>query len=138
MALHAHTHLSVSQENPRNIVEAHIIDRPLSSDFYGQRISLALIGFLRPEHKFSTFDALIEQITYDVDVSRRLTKTADAAATLTSQVEQLSRLTETLSKIRSLGSAKLSSDIDSSIMKGWHSDLARGNQPDHWSYVAWK
>lgn len=61
------------QENAVDIIEAHVIDRTIPEDFYGKRINLAIAGFLRLEQKFGSFDALIKQITYDVEVARKLT-----------------------------------------------------------------
>ena len=53
----------VIQENTINIVEAHLLDRKINtSDFYGSALCLCLIGSLRPEQKFTSFDALIAQI----------------------------------------------------------------------------
>ena len=54
------------QENPINIVEVHLIDPPSTSDFYGEYMRVALVGFLRPETKFDSFDALVKQINQDV------------------------------------------------------------------------
>lgn len=73
------------QENPVNIVEAHLLDRTAStSDFYGQTLRLCLIGFLRPEKKFASFDALISQINADIKLGRELTLNADNLETLKS------------------------------------------------------
>ena len=61
-----------------NIVEAHLLDRTVStSDFYGSTLRLCLIGFLRPEKKFDSFDALISQINSDINQGRELTLNAD-------------------------------------------------------------
>ena len=63
----------VIQENTINIVEAHLLDRKINtSDFYGSALRLCLIGFLRPEQKFTSFDALIEQINADIKQTREL------------------------------------------------------------------
>ena len=54
------------QKNPTNIVEVHLIDPTATSDFYGEFMRVALVGFLRPEKKFDGIDALIKQINQDV------------------------------------------------------------------------
>eukprot|EP00529_Nitzschia_sp_RCC80_P026296 CAMPEP_0113471224 /NCGR_PEP_ID=MMETSP0014_2-20120614/16866_1 /TAXON_ID=2857 /ORGANISM="Nitzschia sp." /LENGTH=349 /DNA_ID=CAMNT_0000363849 /DNA_START=135 /DNA_END=1184 /DNA_ORIENTATION=- /assembly_acc=CAM_ASM_000159 len=71
------------QENKEKIIEAHLIsddrllqtnkESPPSSppktmdDFYGSAMRLQLIGFIRPERKFDSFDELITQINKDID-----------------------------------------------------------------------
>ena len=54
------------QENEVNIVEVHVIDHPITKDFYGSFIRVALVGFLRSECKFDSFDELVTQINQDV------------------------------------------------------------------------
>ena len=63
------------QENPVTIIEAHLLDRSFETqgDFYGQPLQLCLVGFLRPEQKFPSFDALIAQIHADIATARDLT-----------------------------------------------------------------
>lgn len=61
------------QENPEKIVEAHLILDPEAMeppDFYGETMRLQLHGYIRPEMKFPSFPALIEQIASDRDDSR--------------------------------------------------------------------
>jgi|MDTB01.3.fsa_nt_gb riboflavin kinase len=67
------------QENAVNIVEVHVIDHPKSEDFYGSFLRVALVGFLRPEHKFDSFDALVAQINQDVLDASSACANADAA-----------------------------------------------------------
>jgi len=62
----------VGNENAINIVEAHLLDRNSNVDFYGNNLRLALVSFLRPEQKFQSFDALINQINNDVNMARTL------------------------------------------------------------------
>ena len=38
-------------ENPEPIAEAHLLD-PIDADFYGEELTLLLLGFVRPERKF--------------------------------------------------------------------------------------
>ena len=51
-------------------VEAHLLD--FAGDLYGQQIQLAFIQRLRPEHKFSSLDALKTQIALDVAEARAI------------------------------------------------------------------
>jgi riboflavin kinase/FMN adenylyltransferase len=51
-------------------VEVHLLD--WSGDLYGQTITVSLEKFLRPEQKFSSLDALKEQITADCDRARKI------------------------------------------------------------------
>ena len=54
-------------------MEAHLLDRKINtSDFYGSALRLCLIGFLRPEQKFTSFDALIVLINADIKKTREL------------------------------------------------------------------
>ncbi len=56
-------------------VEAHLLD--FDGDLYGQQVRLAFVQRLRPEHKFSSLDALKAQIALDV-AEARVILTADA------------------------------------------------------------
>lgn len=50
-----------------------MLDRKVNtSDFYGSALRVCLIGFLRPEQKFASFDALIAQINADIRQTREL------------------------------------------------------------------
>jgi riboflavin kinase/FMN adenylyltransferase len=51
-------------------LEAHLFD--FEGDLYGQEISVALLGFLRPEQKFAGLDALRAQIARDAEAARAL------------------------------------------------------------------
>lgn len=61
----------VGQENPINIVEAHLLDYS-GEDFYGDQFRLGLLAFVRPEIKFGSFDALVAQINDDIQVAKLL------------------------------------------------------------------
>lgn len=77
---HTHTCFIISkQENPVNIVEAHLLDRKFNngSDFYGSTLRLCLIGFLRTEQKFSSLDSLVAQINADIQQTRELCMSLD-------------------------------------------------------------
>jgi hypothetical protein len=52
------------------------------SDFYGSTLRLCLIGFLRSEQKFNSFDALVAQINADIQQSRDLCKNLDNSGPL--------------------------------------------------------
>ena len=54
------------EENKEKIVEAHLIEGGFESDFYGERMTLVLAGFQRPEKKFASFPALVQAINQDV------------------------------------------------------------------------
>ena len=51
-------------------LEAHLFD--FSEDLYGQIVDVALIGVLRAEQKFPSFDALKQQILADAEAARAL------------------------------------------------------------------
>ena len=57
-------------EPAEEILEAHLFD--FESDLYGRRIEVDLIAYLRPEAKFESVDALIQQIRADEVEARRL------------------------------------------------------------------
>jgi riboflavin kinase len=61
------------QENPEKIIEAHLLlsdDESAIPDFYGATLRLQLLGFLRPEQKFPSFNDLIAQIRADAKEAR--------------------------------------------------------------------
>lgn len=53
-------------------IEAHLFN--FSGDLYGTMISLDFIHFLREERKFSSIDALIDQINQDIAVAKQVLK----------------------------------------------------------------
>jgi riboflavin kinase/FMN adenylyltransferase len=55
-------------EGPESRLEAHLFD--FDRDLYGQEVSVALLGFLRPEQKFAGLDALRAQIARDAAAAR--------------------------------------------------------------------
>ncbi len=50
-------------------IEVHVLDRSL--DLYGQKLRLAFVARLRPERRFPTAEALVEQIRLDIEETRR-------------------------------------------------------------------
>jgi riboflavin kinase / FMN adenylyltransferase len=57
-------------------VEVHALE--WSGDLYGQILKVELLDYIRPEQKFSSLDALKQQITADCDVARQLLISATA------------------------------------------------------------
>ncbi len=55
-------------------LETFVFD--FSGDLYGADVSVALVSFQRPELKFDSLDALIEQMHKDCDISREILKNA--------------------------------------------------------------
>lgn len=51
-------------------LEVHLFD--YAGDLYGRHLRVALLGFIRPEMKFSGLDALKAQIAADSDTARRM------------------------------------------------------------------
>lgn len=70
------------------------IQPSLPSDFYGEYIRLCLIGYLRPEQKFTSLDTLKTQIQLDIDTTRCLSE-----ATLTSLPSPSSHTSSSISNI---------------------------------------
>lgn len=52
------------------LFEVHVLD--FDGDLYGRRLEVGLHAFLRPERKFDSFPALVEQIRHDADEARQL------------------------------------------------------------------
>jgi len=57
-------------EPPEELLEAYLFD--FDGNLYGRRIEVDLITYLRPEKKFGSVDALVEQIRADEAEARRL------------------------------------------------------------------
>ena len=51
-------------------LETHVFD--FSGDLYGAELSVALVGYLRPEEKFDSLDALIAQMDKDSAAARKI------------------------------------------------------------------
>lgn len=60
-------------------MEAHILHR-YAQDFYGCRLQVALLGFIRPEMKFSGLGELLSRIKADTALAQlQLSNCADMA-----------------------------------------------------------
>jgi riboflavin kinase / FMN adenylyltransferase len=57
-------------------LEAHLFD--FAGDLYGVAISVALVSFLRPEAKFDSVEALVDQMRHDVAAARQRLAKAQA------------------------------------------------------------
>lgn len=55
---------------PKELLEPHFFD--FSGDLYGQLIEVEFISFLRPEQKFESLEALMDQMARDCDRARAL------------------------------------------------------------------
>ncbi|MCX6036779.1 MAG: bifunctional riboflavin kinase/FAD synthetase [Chloroflexi bacterium] len=55
---------------PAPAVEAHLLD--FNRDLYGQQVRLEFVEYLRPEEKFLSVEALVEQIQADIDRTREI------------------------------------------------------------------
>jgi riboflavin kinase/FMN adenylyltransferase len=55
---------------PVPAIEAHLLDFNL--DLYGQKVSLEFVEYLRPEEKFSSVEALVDQIHADINLTRKI------------------------------------------------------------------
>ena len=58
------------------LAEAHLFE--FDEDIYGQRLTLALIDYIRTEQKFPSLDALKDQIEADCNTARQIFKKIDA------------------------------------------------------------
>jgi riboflavin kinase/FMN adenylyltransferase len=56
-------------------VEVHLFD--YCADLYGKTLTVELVGFVRPEQKFGSLDALKAQIQADCDSARQILENAD-------------------------------------------------------------
>ncbi len=65
---------TVSHDELNRVLEVHLFD--LNRDIYGQDIEVRFVRYLRPERKFPTVDALVQQIRADVRQARELCSVA--------------------------------------------------------------
>nr|XP_038026819.1 riboflavin kinase isoform X1 [Anas platyrhynchos] len=57
-------------KNTKKSVETHII-HTFKEDFYGEILSIAIIGYIRPEKNFDSLEALISAIQEDIEEAKR-------------------------------------------------------------------
>lgn len=57
-------------QSPVPLMEAHLFD--FDGDLYGKHLSVELIGYIRPEAKFDSLEALIAQIGVDARKARKI------------------------------------------------------------------
>uniref|UniRef100_A0A452HBT5 Riboflavin kinase n=1 Tax=Gopherus agassizii TaxID=38772 RepID=A0A452HBT5_9SAUR len=57
-------------KNVKKSVETHII-HTFKEDFYGEILSIVIIGYIRPEKNFDSLDALISAIQDDIEEANR-------------------------------------------------------------------
>jgi riboflavin kinase/FMN adenylyltransferase len=55
---------------PTPAIEAYLLD--FNRDIYGQQVRLEFVKYIRPEQKFSSVDALVDQIHADVALTRKI------------------------------------------------------------------
>lgn len=56
-------------ENKQKAAEVHVLHK-FDHDFYGAKIKVVILGYIRPELNYTTKEALIEDINKDVEISR--------------------------------------------------------------------
>jgi riboflavin kinase/FMN adenylyltransferase len=57
---------------PAPAIEAHLLN--FDGDLYGKKMRLEFVEYLRSEEKFSTVEALVEQIQVDIDLTKEILK----------------------------------------------------------------
>lgn len=53
------------------VLEAYLMSDIFDPEFYGEEMKLCIIGYLRPEWRFNSFEELIKHINNDVEVSKK-------------------------------------------------------------------
>jgi riboflavin kinase len=56
-------------DNSKKTIEPWLLHE-FESDFYGEELSLVVVGYIRPEADFTTLEALVERIHRDAEVAR--------------------------------------------------------------------
>ena len=59
-----------SSDPPAPTIEAHLLD--FNGDLYGQTVKLEFVEYLRPEEKYATVEALLAQISLDINKTREI------------------------------------------------------------------
>lgn len=63
-------------KNEKKSMETHII-HTFQEDFYGEILSIVLVGYIRPEKSFDSIDELIAAIHSDIEEATNQLETAD-------------------------------------------------------------
>eukprot|EP00056_Hartaetosiga_gracilis_P008312 m.118463 g.118463 ORF g.118463 m.118463 type:complete len:160 (+) comp12893_c8_seq2:43-522(+) len=63
--------------NTKRSAEVHIIHK-FASDFYGENLTMAVVGFIRAEKNFDSLELLIEEINNDITIAKEKLSTEDA------------------------------------------------------------
>ncbi|GAM88418.1 hypothetical protein ANO11243_064510 [Dothideomycetidae sp. 11243] len=56
-------------KNEKRSVEVHIL-HSFARDFYGARMKVLILGFIRPEYDYVSLESLVDDIKTDIDVSK--------------------------------------------------------------------
>lgn len=59
-----------SSDLPAPTIEAHLLN--FNEDIYGQEVKLEFVEYLRPEEKFVSVEALLDQISRDIEQTRKI------------------------------------------------------------------
>ncbi|XP_069817923.1 riboflavin kinase [Dendropsophus ebraccatus] len=57
-------------KNTKKSVETHIIHQ-FKEDFYGEQLSIVIVGYIRPEKSFDSLDSLIAAIHSDIEEAKK-------------------------------------------------------------------
>lgn len=60
-------------KNEKRSAEVHIINT-YPEDFYGEELRVVVLGYIRPELDYTTLDALIKDIKFDIEVCKNCLK----------------------------------------------------------------
>ena len=94
------------QENSVRIVEAHLVNRDSDQDFYGSEMRVGLVGYLRPEKKFSDMDSLLSAIRNDISLAIELDRESNEK-NLMKRRASLSSMEDCLAPMYILGERRL-------------------------------
>ncbi|KAJ1833844.1 riboflavin kinase [Coemansia sp. RSA 2706] len=65
-------------KNEKRSGEVHIIHE-FADDFYGQHMKVAILAYIRPEKDYTSLDALVDDIHWDIRVAQESLKRAEYA-----------------------------------------------------------
>lgn len=67
-------------KNKERTVEPHLLHDFGEEDFYGEKLSLLVTGYLRPEKSYDSLESLIAAIHSDIEKAKAELSTGEAAA----------------------------------------------------------